>query len=185
MVKDCSREKLEVSHELKCFIHLQVLLSFCSLYFRFDQSVGSLLTLFIPHFPPLLSALLFFTHALVFSFWELRAVLWISNSAGHHGVIDGLWQGPTQSNICSKWKKRNRIKQGSQVAKEKHAKHVWKQRFFEGGWGLVHDDTISWISPVLKYEHKVWTKERKETIYPTGIMWMIMVRKYWVQITLN
>lgn len=93
-------------------------------------------------FSPLLSALLFFTHALVFSFWELRAVLWISNSAGHHGVIDGLWQGPTQSNICSKWKKGNRIKQDSQVAKEKHAKHVFKQSFL-GGWGLVHDDTIS------------------------------------------
>lgn len=29
-------------------------------------------------------------------------------------------------------KKRNRIKQGSQVAKEKHAKHVWKQRFLGG-----------------------------------------------------
>lgn len=156
MVKDCSREKVEVSHELKCFIHLQVLLSFCSLYFHFDQSVGSLLTLFIPHFPPLL---LFFTHALVFSFWELRAVLWISNSAGHHGVIDGLWQGPTQSNICSKWKKRNRIKQGSQVAKEKHAKHVWKQRFFFGG-GMGF--SARWHNKLNIPSVKVWTQSMNQ-----------------------
>lgn len=58
-------------------------------------------------------------------------------------------------------KKRNRIKQDSQVAKEKHAKHVCKQRFL-GGWGLVHDDTISWISPVLKYEHKYEPKRGKK-----------------------
>lgn len=101
--------------------------------------------------------------------WSDRWPLTRSNTIQH--MLQMKKKG-TELNRVHKWPKKN-------------MPNMYESNVFWGGWGLVHDDTISWISPVLKYEHKVWTKERKETIYPTGIMGMIMVKKHWVQITLN
>lgn len=54
-------------------------------------------------------------------------------------------------------KKRNRIKQGSQVAKEKHAKHVWKQRFL-GGMGF----SARWHNKLNIPSVKVWTQSMNQ-----------------------
>lgn len=99
---------------------------------------------------------------LVFSFWRLRAELWISNSAGHHGVIDGLWQGPTQSNQpYAPSKKRAKLKRIHKWLEEKHSK------FLCNNSGSSHMRLKNWIS-------KSWNIKRPRSwilLLNKGVLW--------------